>query len=71
VRTRELGYFKASTLPLDHRSRLNKGIQQCNNYTIYVNNLGPQNVLEVTEPVLIIRPDDGPIGTKHVVYNVL
>ena len=50
---------------------LNKGIQHCNNYTIYVNNLGPQNVLEVIEPVLIIRPDDGPIGTKHVVYNVL
>jgi len=36
-----------------------------------VNNLGSQNVLEVTEPVLIIRPDDGPIGPKHVALNVL
>jgi len=41
------------------------------NYTICVNNLGSQNVLEVTEPVLIIRPDDGPIGPKHVALNVL
>ena len=36
-----------------------------------MNNLGSQNVLEVTEPVLIIRPDDGPIGPKHVALNVL
>ena len=27
--------------------------------------------LEVTEPVLIIRPDDGPIGPKHVALYVL
>jgi len=33
--------------------------------------LGSQNVLEVTEPVLIVRPDDGPIGPKHVALNVL
>jgi len=28
--------------------------------------LGSQNVLEENEPVLVIRPDDGPIGPKHV-----
>jgi len=28
--------------------------------------LGSQNVLEVNGPVLIVRPDDGPIGPKHV-----
>ena len=39
--------------------------------TIYVNNLRSQNVLEVNETVLIIRPDDGPIGLKHVALNVL
>jgi hypothetical protein len=35
--------------------------------------LGSQNVLEVNEPVLIlvVRPDDGPIGLKYVVLNVL
>jgi len=33
--------------------------------------LGSQNVLEVNEPVLIVRPDDGPIGLKHVAVNVL
>jgi hypothetical protein len=33
--------------------------------------LGPQNALEVNEPVLIVRPDDGPIGPKHVAYYVL
>jgi hypothetical protein len=27
--------------------------------------------LEVTEPVLIIRPDDGPIGPKYVALNIL
>jgi hypothetical protein len=26
---------------------------------------------EVIEPVLIIRPDDGPIGPKHVALNVV
>jgi hypothetical protein len=50
---------------------INNTIQHCNNYTIYVNNLGCQNVLEVIEPALIIRPDDGPIGPKHVALNVL
>jgi hypothetical protein len=30
-----------------------------------------QTVLEVIEPVLIIRSDDGPIGPKHVALNVL
>jgi hypothetical protein len=25
----------------------------------------------VNEPVLIVRPDDGQIGTKHVALNVL
>jgi hypothetical protein len=25
----------------------------------------------VNEPVLIVRPDDGPIGPKHVALNVL
>ena len=46
---------------------LNSGIQHCNNHTIYVNNLETQNVLEVIEPVLIIKPDDGPMCPKHVV----
>jgi hypothetical protein len=32
--------------------------------------LGSQNVLLVKEPVLIVRPDDGPIGLKHVALNV-
>ena len=36
-----------------------------------VNSLGSQNVLEVNEPVLIVRPDDGPIGPKHVSLYVL
>ena len=40
-------------------------------HTTYVNNLGSQNVLEVNEPVLIVRPDDGPIGPKHVALYVL
>jgi len=46
-------------------------MQHCKNCTIYVNNLGSQNVLEVNETVLIVRPDDGPIGPKHVAWNVL
>jgi hypothetical protein len=25
----------------------------------------------VNEPILIVRPDDGPIGLKHVALNVL
>jgi hypothetical protein len=33
--------------------------------------LGSQNVLEVNEPVLIVRPDDGPTGPKHVALYVL
>jgi hypothetical protein len=33
--------------------------------------LGYPKVLEVNEPVLIVRPDDGPIGLKHVVLTVL
>jgi len=33
--------------------------------------LGSQNVLELNEPVLIVRPDDGPIGPKHVTLYVL
>jgi len=33
--------------------------------------MGSQNVLEVNEHVLIVRPDDGPIGPKHVALNVL
>jgi hypothetical protein len=33
--------------------------------------LGFQNVLKVNEPVLIVMPDDGPIGLKHVALNVL
>jgi hypothetical protein len=33
--------------------------------------LGSQNVLEGNEPVLIVRPDDGSIGLKHVPLNVL
>ena len=28
-------------------------------------------LLEVNEPVLIVRPDDGPIGPKHVALSVL
>jgi len=40
-------------------------------YTTYVNNLGSQNVLDVNEPVLIARPNDGPIGPKHVALCVL
>jgi hypothetical protein len=39
--------------------------------TTYVNNMRSQNVLEVNKTVLIIRPDDGPIGLKHVALNVL
>ena len=35
-------------------------------HTTYVNNLGSQN-----EPVLIVRPDDGPMGPKHVALYVL
>jgi len=37
----------------------------------FVNSLGSQNVLEVNEPVLIVRPDDGPIGPKLVALFVL
>ena len=33
--------------------------------------MGSQNVLEVNEPVLIVRHDDGPIGPKHVALYVL
>jgi len=33
--------------------------------------LGSQNVLELNEPVFIVRPDDGPIGLKHVALKVL
>jgi hypothetical protein len=33
--------------------------------------MGSQNVLEVEEPVLIVRPDDVPRGLKHVALNVL
>jgi len=33
--------------------------------------LGSQNVLEVNEPVLIVRPDDGSTGLKLVALNVL
>jgi hypothetical protein len=33
--------------------------------------MGSQNVLEVNEPVLIVRPDDGLIGLKHVALSVL
>jgi len=33
--------------------------------------LGSQNVLEVNEPALIVRPDDGPKGPKHVALYVL
>jgi len=28
-------------------------------------------LLEANEPVLIVRPNDGPIGSKHVALNVL
>ena len=33
--------------------------------------MGSQNVLGVNEPVRIVRPDDGPIGPKHVALYVL
>jgi len=33
--------------------------------------LGSQNVLDVNEPVLIVRPDDCPIWPKHVALYVL
>jgi hypothetical protein len=33
--------------------------------------LGSQNVLEVNEPVLIVRAGGGPIGPKHVALYVL
>jgi hypothetical protein len=33
--------------------------------------LGSQNILDVNEPVLILRPDDGPIGPKYVALYVL
>ena len=32
--------------------------------------MGSQNVLEVNKPVLMVRPDDGPIGPKHVALHV-
>ena len=32
--------------------------------------MGSQNVLEVNEPVLMVRPDDGSIGPKHVASYV-
>jgi hypothetical protein len=40
-------------------------------HTTFVNNLGSQNVLDVNEPVLIVRPYDGPIGPKHVALYAL
>jgi hypothetical protein len=40
-------------------------------YRQSVNILESQNVLEVNEPVLIVRPDDGPIGAKRVALYVL
>jgi hypothetical protein len=33
--------------------------------------LGSQNVLEINKPVLVVRPDDVPIGLKYVALNVL
>jgi hypothetical protein len=33
--------------------------------------LGTQNGLKINKPVLIVRPDNGPIGPKHVALNVL
>ena len=54
-----------------HSFNHNNSTQHCNNYIIYVNNLGSQNVLEVNEPVLIVRSDDGQIGPKHVALYVL
>jgi len=33
--------------------------------------LGSQNVLEVNEPVLIVRSDDDPLGPKHVALSVI
>ena len=33
--------------------------------------MGSQNVLEVKEPVLIVRPDGSPKGPKHVAVYVL
>jgi hypothetical protein len=33
--------------------------------------MGTQNVPEVNEPVVIVRPDDGLIGSKNVALNVL
>ena len=33
--------------------------------------MGSQNVVEVNEPVLKLRPDDGPTGLKHVALNIL
>jgi hypothetical protein len=37
----------------------------------FVKKLESQNVLEVNEPVLIARLDDGPIGPKHIAMYVL
>ena len=33
--------------------------------------INPWNVDQVNDPVLIVRPDDGPIGPKHVALYVL
>jgi hypothetical protein len=33
--------------------------------------MGSQNALKVNEPVLIVRPDNGPIRPKHVALYVL
>ena len=38
---------------------------------MYVKNMGSENVLEVKESVLILRPDDGQRGLKHVALYVL
>jgi hypothetical protein len=40
-------------------------------HTTFVNNLESQSVLEANEPVLIVSPDDGPTGSKHVALYVL
>ena len=46
-------------------------IQHFKHHTAYVKNLESQNVLQVNEPVLIVRSDDAPIGPKHVALYVL
>ena len=56
------------------RSFVARFIQFHTNYIVIspiLSYLGSQNVLEVNEPVLIVRSVGGPVGSKHVALYVL